>query len=150
MEFNREQIIDALEHCTSSTTSEACNGCPLYTTDICTEMENGLEIYALALIKELIEENDRLNKVKKLGDDLIEQLRISINNKTSELEMLRLEYKGFKASTKQIFETKLNVVKCKKCKHLTKDGYCFRSQSGIVPMKPSADHYCAYGELKER
>ena len=53
MEFNREQIIQALEHCISSTTSEACNGCPLSSTDICIQMENGLMIYALDLIKEL-------------------------------------------------------------------------------------------------
>ncbi|MGN0553048.1 MAG: hypothetical protein ACI4I1_06665 [Oscillospiraceae bacterium] len=73
MEFNREQIVKALEHCTSSTTSEACNGCPFYTTDICTEMENGLEIYALKLINELIEEN----------------------------ETIKLEYEGFKAAVRQ-------------------------------------------------
>lgn len=44
------EIIKALEHCTSSTTSEACNGCPLFSTTVCTEMENGLMIYALNLI----------------------------------------------------------------------------------------------------
>ena len=76
MKFNRRQIIEALEHCTSSTTSEACNGGPLYTTNICTEMENGLEIYALQLIKELIAEN----------------------------EAIKLEYDGFRAATKQIFD----------------------------------------------
>lgn len=46
-------IIKALEHCTSSTTSEACNGCPLFSTTIFTEMENGLQIYALDLINRL-------------------------------------------------------------------------------------------------
>lgn len=55
-------IMKALECCTSSTTSEACNGCPLYSTTICTEMENGLMIYALDLINRQKAEIERLRK----------------------------------------------------------------------------------------
>ena len=63
-------IIKALEHCTSSTTSEACNGCPLFSTTICTEMENGLRIYALGLINrqkaEIEQWKEEANKYQNL------------------------------------------------------------------------------------
>ena len=63
-------IIKALEHCASSTTSEACNGCPLFSTTICTEMENGLQIYALNLINrqkaEIEQWKEEANKYQNL------------------------------------------------------------------------------------
>lgn len=60
--MNDNDIIKALEHCVSSTTSEACNGCPFFGTTICTEMENGLQIYALDLINRQKVEIERLQK----------------------------------------------------------------------------------------
>lgn len=60
--FTDEQIIKALEHCTSSTTSEACNGCPFYDTDACIEMDNALNIYALDLINRQRAEIDDLTR----------------------------------------------------------------------------------------
>lgn len=61
-------IIKALEHCTSSTTSETCNGCPLFGTTICTEMENGLAIYALDLIIRQKAEIERLKRYDEERD----------------------------------------------------------------------------------
>lgn len=66
-------IIKALEHCTSSTTSEACNGCPLYDTTICTEMENGLQIYALDLIKRQKSEIERLRRMVSQNEGVLPQ-----------------------------------------------------------------------------
>ena len=44
------EIIKALECCTKGTTSDVCDDCPLRTTDICTEEENGVLKLALDLI----------------------------------------------------------------------------------------------------
>lgn len=53
MELNREQTIKALEHCTSSTSGEACDGCPFNDMELCDRESNAIEKHALALIKEL-------------------------------------------------------------------------------------------------
>ena len=68
------EIIKALEHCTSSTTSEACNGCPLFSTTVCTEMENGLMIYALNLINRQKAEIEELTKLLRSRHIAIEHL----------------------------------------------------------------------------
>ena len=62
MELNREQIIKALE-CCGTGTSDDCRECPFFNDEnISTEdcMERLIR-YALALIKELTEENERLS-----------------------------------------------------------------------------------------
>jgi hypothetical protein len=70
--FTDEQIIKALEHCTSSTTSEACNGCPFYDTDVCIEMDNALNIYALDLINRQRAEIERLHsEVKEKTETIV-------------------------------------------------------------------------------
>ena len=61
-ELNREQIIKALECCASSTGSQACIGCPLDELNLCSYDGTTPSKYALALIKELAEENERLNE----------------------------------------------------------------------------------------
>lgn len=75
------EIIKALEHCTSSTTSEACNGCPLFSTTVCTEMENGLMIYALNLINRQKAEIERLKKdrgeIDKFARDICNERMLS-------------------------------------------------------------------------
>lgn len=63
MELNREQIVKALECCTSGNSVSACmRGCPLYEKENCDCIydETALLKYALALIKELTAENERL------------------------------------------------------------------------------------------
>ena len=64
------EIIKALECCTSGTTSECCNKCPFSPEDICDKDGNALEKYALALINrqkaeivKLEAEIDRLNYI---------------------------------------------------------------------------------------
>ena len=57
-----EEIRKALECCTKGNTSDVCVDCPLKTTDICTDVENGLMKLALDLIKRKDAEIERLNK----------------------------------------------------------------------------------------
>lgn len=58
MELNREQIVKALECCTSSGKSAECPiGCPFGDINSC---EESLMYHALALIRELTEENEKL------------------------------------------------------------------------------------------
>ena len=58
MELNREQIIKALECCTRKDCSMATNAdCPLIDDEFCAVK---LPHYALALIKAISEENERL------------------------------------------------------------------------------------------
>ena len=63
MELNRDEIIKALEHCTSEKYN--CEGCPyFYKSD---RLKSSMEILmtdAFALIKELSEENERLMRDK--------------------------------------------------------------------------------------
>ena len=67
--FTDEEVVKALECCTSSTTSEACNGCPFSETDICEKMSNALEIYALDLINRQKAEIEELNTNLALAFD---------------------------------------------------------------------------------
>ena len=63
MELKREQIIKALECCTSGHSVSACmSGCPLYEKENCDCIydDTALLKYALSLIKKLTEENERL------------------------------------------------------------------------------------------
>lgn len=68
------EIIKALECCTKGTTSDVCVDCPLRTTDICIEEENGVLKLALDLINRQKEEIQRLEKEKH---DLETQLAIN-------------------------------------------------------------------------
>ena len=63
--MTESEIIKALEHCTSSATSGACNGCPLNTKDGCNSLTytyNLLEKLALDLINRKNAEIERLQK----------------------------------------------------------------------------------------
>ena len=92
MELNREEIIKSLECCEQNN----CRECP--SRGNCHELHS----YALALIKELIEENE------KLVDDLIEQ---SIEN-----VMLLMKQKRVKVDTvrkmQTMFEERLDISTC--------------------------------------
>ena len=89
--MNDVDIIKALECCTSSTTSEACIGSPSSTT-ICTEMGNGLQIYALDLINRQKAEIERLQEYYKLYYERkkdIEELNTQIEHLTGNLKFVR-------------------------------------------------------------
>lgn len=89
MELNRDQIIKALECCASSTSSEACDGCPFNEMELCDRESNAIEKHALALIKELTEDNENLNKtisnlletIKDIKSDTLRSMRTQVNNK---------------------------------------------------------------------
>lgn len=75
-------IIKALEHCVSSTGSEACEGCPFNENDICDKDSNATEKYALDLI----------NRQKAQIDGLIngqETLQKYIAEQKAEIEELK-------------------------------------------------------------
>lgn len=73
MELNRDEIIKALECCSSSDGVSACeSGCPYwggdYDTCPCIEEPNFIIKNALALINQLTEENERLIVTLKMND----------------------------------------------------------------------------------
>lgn len=73
MELNREQIIKALEYCN---TAKRCIDCPYRESDCETLYPN-----ALALIKELTEENERLRAIpeelyKEMSERMVEERKI--------------------------------------------------------------------------
>lgn len=74
-EVNREQTIKALEHCASSTSGEACDGCPFNDMELCDRESNAIEKHALALIKELTEDNERIKA------DTIRHIKTHVHNK---------------------------------------------------------------------
>ena len=80
-----EQIIKALEHCTSSLSIEACDGCPM-NKGVCDKDLNALEKHALDLIKRQKTEIEILIRKK-------ETLRDEITEKDAEIERLKNAYK---------------------------------------------------------
>ena len=40
------------------------------------------------------------------------------------------------------------LVRCKDCKHLTKDGFCWVNIKAMGYKIPQADDFCSYGERK--
>lgn len=107
--MEKETIIKALECCTSPDRNCDCGyECPYGDLISCTQ---SLMAHALALIKELTEENEKLRKAKVVyetvdycADDLAKALK---ENKrlTEENERINLEYKGFETATNQILKT---------------------------------------------
>lgn len=82
--FTDEDLIKALEHCTSSTTGEACNGCPFCKTDVCVEMDNALNIYALDLINRQRAEIERLTIKLDAMRSAANSFKMHYNNGRSE------------------------------------------------------------------
>ena len=60
--FTDEEVIKALKHCASETSSKACVGCPFDENGACIDSENAMVIYALSLINRQKEEINRLEK----------------------------------------------------------------------------------------
>lgn len=43
----------------------------------------------------------------------------------------------------------VEVVRCKDCKHLTDDGFCWENIHAVVGYKiPNPDDFCSFGERK--
>ena len=102
MELNRDEIIKALECCSSSEVGFACErGCPYFGEDYdtcpCTEDPNFIIKNALALIKELPAKNDAvsevccqlLTKVRKLSEEN-ERLRAELAHRPPKLVITKV------------------------------------------------------------
>ena len=57
-----EDIVEGLERCISTTTAEACVGCPFNKQNLCNKDQWALEKYALDLIKRQQVESEKLQK----------------------------------------------------------------------------------------
>lgn len=112
MKLNREEIIKALECCTSGNSVSACmSGCPLYEQEYCecVNDDTALLKYALALIKELTDELENLKKVKYIfstvdycSDDLAdayeENKRLTEDLHDTRTELTRVQEKNERLS----------------------------------------------------
>jgi hypothetical protein len=62
--------------------------------------------------------------------------------------------KGFNDCLDQVLDAVeekdlVEVVRCKDCKHLTEDGFCWEKIKAVVGYKiPNPDDFCSYGERK--
>ena len=44
----------------------------------------------------------------------------------------------------------VEVVRCRDCKHLTDDGFCWQNIHAVVGYKmPNPNDYCSYGKIKD-
>ncbi len=68
------EIIKALECCVSSTSSEACEGCPFNEMKVCDSDLYALEKYALSLIKSQMAEIERLRKRLDFAEQSINEI----------------------------------------------------------------------------
>lgn len=108
--YTDEEIVRALECCISTTTGEACVGCPFNKQKVCDKDQWALERYALDLInrqKAELAENERLNKkVDKLSEVLSDTIKIRYKKAKAEA------YKEFadrlKTYCKEIIKQKWN------------------------------------------
>lgn len=95
MELDREQVIKALEYCTSPDDSDCSLLCPYGDINLCTQ---SLMAHALALIKELTEKIDDLEyRLEVQGDNLgatrewLNDAECKVEKLTDENEKLRAE-----------------------------------------------------------
>ena len=82
--LNREQVIKALKCCSQYRDCDDCMSCPLY-GKVCGEEPNILEREALALITEILEENEKLKElatVKEVEKEIVrKQTKVDIVKK---------------------------------------------------------------------
>lgn len=101
MKYNREKIIKALEIC-SDETKEFCTGCPFIGNGGC--KQSSILKLALSVIKELTEDNKRLNK--SLEKELLDSARV-YDNYCRMIVALRKEVDDVKAGTVQKMKEKI-------------------------------------------
>ena len=108
--FTDDEVIKALEHCVSSTTSEACHNCPFEKTDLCVKMENAVAIYALDLINRQKAEIDRLQSI--IGMDIA--VIGSRGGKSERIkQVIRIRMNEVKNKAIKEFAEKLKALKIK-------------------------------------
>ena len=101
MKFNRKEIIKALEIC-SDETKEFCTGCPFIGNGGC--KQSSILKLALSVIKELTEDNKRLNK--SLEKELLDSARV-YDNYCRMIVAIRKEVDEIKAGTVQKMQEKI-------------------------------------------
>lgn len=103
--FTDEEIVKALEHCTSSCGSDACKGCPFGETEACYDRENIIAVESLAVINHQKAEIERLTgnmnafalgmkAEKERADGIIDEFAERMK------KALTMEYHGIKISVK--------------------------------------------------
>lgn len=68
-----KDVVDGLERCISTTTAEACVGCPFKKQNLCNKDQWALERYALDLIKRQKAENDSAKAKIEICAEAIER-----------------------------------------------------------------------------
>lgn len=104
-ELNREEIIKAMECCTSGNSVSACmSGCPLFEQEDCECCydDTALLKYALALIKELINDNAELKH--QIQEEIVED---AINLFDEYTRMLHEGIREAKANTVRQIQLKM-------------------------------------------
>lgn len=102
MEFDREQIIKAFECC--HTLSSDCLSCPF--------LEDGkacasISLSALALIKELTEENEKLNEEIRIRDEIIDYRGSEVLRHDRCIRALHKEIETLKVDTVRKMQEKI-------------------------------------------
>lgn len=77
--MEKEQIIKALEICANYKGCSDCKECPLHNDEYVQCEQNVLEGLALALIKELTEENERLTKQIEMSEAAYQELQFAFS-----------------------------------------------------------------------
>lgn len=72
-ELTDEDVVEGLERCISTTTAEACEGCPFNKQNLCNKDQCALERYALDLINRQKAEADSAKAKIKICAEVIER-----------------------------------------------------------------------------
>lgn len=88
-----EDVVEGLERCISTTTAEACEGCPFNKQNLCDKDQWVLERYALDLIKRQKAENDSAKAKIEICAEVIERQDAEIK-RVKECPKCVYEYDG--------------------------------------------------------
>ena len=88
-----EDVVEGLERCISTTTAEACEGCPFNKQNLCNKDQWALERYALDLIKRQKAENDSAKAKIEICAEVIERQDAEIK-RVKECPKCVYEYDG--------------------------------------------------------
>lgn len=98
-----EDVVEGLERCTSTTTAEACAGCPFNKQNLCNKDQWALERYALDLIKRQKAENDSAKAKIEICAEVIERQDAEIERLKSELSnMSEIKIEAYKKFAKKL------------------------------------------------
>lgn len=81
-----KDVVEGLERCISTTTAEACAGCPFNKQNLCDKDQGALERYALGLINRQQEDIERLHSMNRAKLDTIHDLQNDTNKLKEQLQ----------------------------------------------------------------